>query len=155
MRVLEQGLKNDGVLDISEGERATRSDALGKLSRDLRKYQSRFSEGTKRETASPADTDTSTGYDEEMVMQREPSHLDYIMGTVVNLKDLGYEINEEIDVQCRLIESIESKEDEILNKTRYNHKKLDEYLKEKTVSLASLWTIVIVLFMMFLFVLVY
>lgn len=81
--------------------------------------------------------------------------LDYILGKVTNLKDLGFEINEEIDVQCRLIESIESKEDEILSKSHYNQKKFDEYLKVKGTSLTSLWTIVVVLFMLFIFVLIY
>lgn len=85
----------------------------------------------------------------------ESTQLDYILGTVTNLKDLGYEINEEIDVHCRLIEDIESKEDEILSKTRYNQKRFAEFLKAKNSSLTCLWTFVLVLFVLFVLALIY
>ena len=79
--------------------------------------------------------------------------LDYLHGTVTSLKDIGYEINDEINVHSRLLEDIEAKEDSIFHKTKSNQDKLKNFMDNKNNTLFCLWTIVIILFVVFTFVL--
>jgi len=81
------------------------------------------------------------------------NQLDYIHGTVTSLKDIGYEINDEINVHTRLIEDIESKEDEIFDRTKANERGLKYFMDNKNNSLYCLWAVAIVLFIVFTFIL--
>ncbi len=85
----------------------------------------------------------------------ESQQLDFIHGTVSNLREIGYEINEEINVHSRLLEDIENREDEIFQKAKTNEARLREYIAEKSNSLFCLWSIVLVLFVVFVLVLLH
>jgi hypothetical protein len=81
------------------------------------------------------------------------NQLDYIHGTVTSLKDIGYEINDEINVHTRLIEDIESREDEIFDRTRTNERNFKYFMDNKNNSLYCLWAVAIALFIVFSFIL--
>lgn len=92
---------------------------------------------------------------QSMVRNEEAQQLDFIHGTVTSLREIGYEINDEINVHSRLLEDIENREDEIFQKAKTNELRLKEYIAEKSSSLFCLWGIVIVLFVVFIMVLMH
>ena len=131
---------------------------LSQLSGELEKIEARF-----YNSITPSDTkdleslqDSDTTWDEELgQMQEQSVQLDYILGTATSLKEIGYEINEEIGVHCRLLEEIEDREDQIFAKHKTNEKLFQDWMKSKGSSLAWLWGLVIFLFLTFIYVLLW
>lgn len=88
-----------------------------------------------------------------MHKREQNKQLDFIHGTVSSLKEIGYEINDEINVHTRLLEDIESKEDEIFFKTKSNESRLKYFMENKNTSIMCMWIAIVVLSMIFLLIL--
>ena len=95
------------------------------------------------------------GGGQEMQGQSHDDQLDHILGTATHLKELGYEINEEIGVHVRLLEEIDAREDELLAKQRKNDRLLSDWIKSKNSPLTWLWGLVAFLFLALLYVLMW
>lgn len=144
------------VSETGEAGSAEKAAQLTRISQELERCQSSFYNAI---TSTPS-TDMETGADltreEEMVVVKEQeSQLDYILGTATNLKEIGYEINEEIGVHWRLLEDIEAREDEIFEKQKVSDRLLKDWIKSKNSSLGWLWGIVVFLFLTFIYVLMW
>ena len=140
---------------IPETELKARDEALSQLTSKLDKYQTTFyaSISTHPTDLESAFESESTRDEEMSMVQDQANQLDHILGTATNLKEIGYEINEEIGVHCRLLEEIESREDEIFAKQKRNDKLLTQWMDSKSNPLTWLWGIVAVLFFTFVYVL--
>lgn len=73
--------------------------------------------------------------------------LDQILGTAMHLKEIGYEINDEIGVHVRLLDEIDEREDEIFSKHRVNERLLRDWKLSKSGPVLMLWGLVCVLFL--------
>jgi hypothetical protein len=136
-----------------------RSAAISKLHKELEQCEKRFfnaiSAGSERDIESQEASGSSTRDEEQVMMQERGSQLDHILGTATNLKEIGYEINDEIGVHVRLLEEIESREDEIFSKQKNTERQLKEWMNSKNSSVAWLWGLVAFLFFTFLYVLMW
>jgi len=158
---MQQGLSLTAGSDAFQGNALgsqDRASMVAHVSQELKKVESRFytaiTSSDMKEIDSPQDSDTTR--DEESVQAQEQSNqLDYILGTAVSLKEIGYEINEEIGVHCRLLEEIEDREDQIFAKHRSNERLFQDWMKTKGSSLTFLWGLVIFLFITFIYVLLW
>ena len=104
------------------------------------------------ESIDTADT-TPASSKQSMHYREQNKQLDYIHGTVTSLKEIGMEINDEINVHTRLLEDIESKEDEIFFKTKSNESRLKYFMDNKNTSIMCMWVAIVVLSMIFLLIL--
>ena len=127
------------------------------MSEDLEKYQTIFFNSITAPTRDlECQLESESTRDEEMTqVQEQNNQLDYILGTATNLKEIGYEINEEIGVHCRLLDEIETREDEIFDKQKHNDQLLKQWMASKASPLTWLWGLVLILFMTFIYVLMW
>ncbi len=86
-------------------------------------------------------------------VSEKQDELDHILGTATHLKEIGYEINEEIGVQIGLLEEIEDREDQLLAKQKRNDKLMRDWLQSKNGPLTCLWGLVVLFFMALIYVL--
>ena len=100
-----------------------------------------------------ADTTPASSTNQSLYHREQNKQLDYIHGTVSSLKEIGYEINDEINVHTRLLEDIESKEDAIFFKTKSNESRLKYFMDNKNTSILCMWVAIVILSMIFLLVL--
>ena len=100
-----------------------------------------------------ADTTPASSTNQSLYYREQNKQLDYIHGTVSSLKEIGYEINEEINVHTRLLEDIETKEDAIFFKTKSNESRLKHFMENKNASIMCMWVVIVILSMIFLLVL--
>lgn len=169
MAHLEQVVSRDNAsrtsMSIEEGM-SKRNEDLLELTREFDKYKARFYEiitapmtpsfsSFDIESDQVSTADVTPFQSVVRTVTEEGKQLDYIHGTVTNLREIGYEINDEINVHSRLLEDIENRENEIFQKAKTNDQRLREYIAEKSSSLFCLWTIVIVLFVVFILVLMH
>lgn len=132
-----------------------REESVEKLAADLAKHESRFYH---RITEAP---DEATAHDPrfdpsdraQLHAAEERDQLDHILGTATHLKEIGYEINEEIGVHIGLLEEIEDRENHLLSKQRSNEKLLREWMNSKASSMTCLWSLVLLLFLFLFYVL--
>lgn len=126
------------------------------LSKRLAECESRFySAITNAETSSPSPIAQRGSHrsEQELVRQDEENQLDHILGTATHLKELGYEINEEIGVHVRLLDEISLREDEILEKQQRNEKLLRQWMASRSGS--CIWAFVAILFVTLVYVLMW
>merc|ERR1712113_1350898 len=88
-----------------------------------------------RETL-PHNQDFATASDRELRNQDET--LDFLHGTVQNLKNMGGNISQEIDLQCRLLGEAEDQADVSTGRIRQQQAKL-AYLTEQSSPNCQLW----------------
>ena len=100
-----------------------------------------------------ADTTPAASANQSILKREQNKQLDFIHGTVSSLREIGYEINDEINVHTRLLEDIESKEDEIFFKTKSNESRLKYFMDNKNASIMCMWIAIVVLSMIFLLIL--
>lgn len=86
-------------------------------------------------------------------LQDEDDQLDQILGTATHLKEIGYEINDEILVHVRLLDEIDAREDALFSQQRSNERLLGNWMATKSRSTFTLWGLVCVLFLIFIYVL--
>jgi hypothetical protein len=86
-------------------------------------------------------------------LQDEDDQLDQILGTATHLKEIGYEINDEILVHARLLDEIDAREDALFSQQRANERLLGNWMATKSRSTLTLWGLVCVLFLIFIYVL--
>lgn len=157
---MQQSVSLSTTKNVSEGysgELNEKCRILKELSKELEKIETRFYQAITKSSAKESESqqDSDTTRDEELgqVQEQGTTQLDYILGTATSLKEIGYEINEEIGVHCRLLEEIEDREDQIFAKHNKNEKLFQDWTKSKGSSLVCLWGIVIFLFITFIYVL--
>ena len=149
---------NDSINNPKKSELKSRASAVLKLSSDVERCESKFYNLITGSTQ--ADVETGLEINEiehtnRAQAQSEHDQLDHILGTATNLKEIGYEINDETGVHLRLLEEIDAREDELLMKQRKNERLLREWINSKTSPLAWLWALVAVLFFTLLYVLIW
>ena len=126
------------------------------LSKRLAECESRFySAITNAEASSPSPIGHHGLHrsEQELTRQDEENQLDHILGTATHLKEIGYEINEEIGVHVRLLDEISLREDEILEKQQRNEKLLRQWMASRSGSF--IWTFVAILFLTLVYVLMW
>jgi len=170
---LEQSLmamsQNSQAQGVTRKELARRGDLLAGLAEQLEAAQEmvrsgarrrmdasseppwRDSEGRPRDAGSDRlpDGDLTTLADQEVGNQDET--LDFLLGTVHNLKNMGGDISEEIDLHCQLLSEADEQSVSLLGKTKQQQARLNS-LREEPVT-CYLWVCIIVL-LVILFVLV-
>ena len=136
----------------------SKADAIQELSSNLERYESKFY----NLITGSGNSDVERGVEispvrsEAQALQHgQEDQLDHILGTATHLKELGYEINEEIGVHVRLLEEIDAREDELLAKQKMNDKLLSDWIKSKNSPLTWIWTLVAFLFVTLLYVLMW
>lgn len=154
MQTANGSLEEEGAIELKR-----RSMALAKLSRDVEQCQRRFYQAVSGKADQDVESQTSSGVstrdEDQVMMQERSSQLDHILGTATNLKEIGYEINDEIGMHVRLLEEIESREDEIFSKQKQSERQLKEWMSSKGGNIAWLWGTVVVLFLTFIYVLMW
>jgi len=130
---------SDSVESIQEAVRASarrRTDASGEP-------PWRDREGRSRDGANERqpEGDLSTLAEQEVNNQDET--LDFLLGTVNNLKNMGGDISEEIDLHCRMLGEAEEQSESLLGKTKQQQVRLNS-LREESVT-CGLWVCIIVL----------
>ena len=147
--------------DPAEIESNKRSSAVEKLSSDLEKYESRFyalitgnMDGDIESASSPRLASSSSGSHVQET-QAHVDQLDHILGTATHLKEIGYEINDEIGVHVGLLEEIEDRENQLLSKQRRNEMLMREWKESKTSSMTFVWGLVVLLFFALFYVLMH
>ena len=144
------------VSETREAGSAEKAAQLTRISQELERCKSSFYNAITSTPSTDMETGPESSHEEEMVVvKQQESQLDYILGTATNMKEIGHEINEEIGVHCRLLEDIEAREDEILEKQRVNERLLKDWIKSKNSSLGWLWGIVVFLFLTFIYVIMW
>eukprot|EP00414_Alexandrium_minutum_P004475 CAMPEP_0113819104 /NCGR_PEP_ID=MMETSP0328-20130328/573_1 /TAXON_ID=39455 /ORGANISM="Alexandrium minutum" /LENGTH=210 /DNA_ID=CAMNT_0000787039 /DNA_START=164 /DNA_END=793 /DNA_ORIENTATION=+ /assembly_acc=CAM_ASM_000350 len=73
----------------------------------------------------------------EQEVSNQDDTLDFLMGTVHNLKNMGGDISEEIDLHCRLLGEAEEQSESLLGKTKQSQARLNS-LREEPVT-CYLW----------------
>lgn len=85
-------------------------------------------------------------------LQEQDKALDALHGTVRNLKNMGGDISEELDVHCQLLDDIESKTDTVTSQINQQKKRLPQISGQTT---GSLWcyniTVIIAIFVLLVF----
>jgi hypothetical protein len=147
-------LRKSGSEDDFEMQR--RSAAVSNLSEKLRICESQFYDNI---TFIPVQNDhtrvpsPSAGQLGRSQLQDEDDQLDQILGTATHLKEIGYEINDEILVHVRLLDEIDAREDALFSQQRANERLLGNWMATKSRSTLTLWGLVCVLFLIFIYVL--
>lgn len=134
-----------------------RSAAVSNLSEKLRICENQFYDLITL-SESPHDSraisSASLGVLPRNQVPEEDDQLDQILGTATHLKEIGYEINDEILVHVRLLDEIDAREDAIFTQQRANEKLLRNWMATKSRSTLMLWGLVCVLFLIFVYVLI-
>ncbi|KAF4655792.1 hypothetical protein FOL47_009280, partial [Perkinsus chesapeaki] len=89
----------------------------------------------------------------EQLLAQQDEHLDYLRGSVSNLKHIGTAINTEIEVHCKLLDEVHEATDHVDAKQKYAHAMLQHHME--STSTTFLWGTIVVLFSILLFVTMY
>lgn len=156
--------QNTQAYGVTRKELSRRGDLLATLSDQVEQLQEAVKTGARRRleassSSSAADPppwrserngcrnddgDDSGGcLNTEHEMLRQDESLDFLHGTVHNLKGMGQNISTEIDLHCRLLGDLEDGTDASLAKVRQNRQKLDQLSEQNTT--CCLWMCICVL----------
>mmetsp|Transcript_144449 Transcript_144449/g.402428 ORF Transcript_144449/g.402428 Transcript_144449/m.402428 type:complete len:229 (+) Transcript_144449:170-856(+) len=163
---LEQSLmvisQNTQVHGVTRKELSRRGDLLAGLSEQVENVQEmvrtgmrrrmepsgeapwRDREGRKKDAGGrerPPDGDLATLAEQEVNHQDEA--LDFLLGTVHNLKNMGGDISQEIDLHCQLLGEADEQSESLLGKTRQQQTRLNA-LRDEPVT-CYLWVYICVL----------
>ncbi len=141
-------LENGDHANVNQVSR-DRAAAVAKLSSDLELFESMF---FSRIVQTEDDLDPEQGVEFPAVRRGNGDQsihgdqLDHILGTATHLKEIGYEINDEIGVHVRLLDEIDAREEALLSKQANNDKLLSKWMLNKSGAVTWLWGIVVFLF---------
>mmetsp|Transcript_46747 Transcript_46747/g.111139 ORF Transcript_46747/g.111139 Transcript_46747/m.111139 type:complete len:92 (+) Transcript_46747:50-325(+) len=74
---------------------------------------------------------------------QQDESLDFLSGTVQNLKKFGGAIGEELDMHCRLLGDMEGQTEDARDRIKHQQKKLEALSSEST--MCALWTCIFVM----------
>eukprot|EP00916_Digyalum_oweni_P009593 GHVL01016177.1.p1 GENE.GHVL01016177.1~~GHVL01016177.1.p1 ORF type:complete len:215 (-),score=38.44 GHVL01016177.1:208-852(-) len=156
---LEQSLiassENPVAHNVNQQEIQARGKDIVELQRRRENIQSKYEYQNKNKRSmtnfdySPVFEDNKYEVDfwssQESLINEQDEQLDFLHGTVQNLKHIGHSINEEIDLHCRLLSNMENATDTTSNKLVVNEVLLKKMMKKRSCSSTILLSLTIVL----------
>merc|ERR1719217_1618405 len=109
--------QNTTAYDVTRKELSRRGDLLSQLSDTTEQLQEAIRSGARRRIEASSggatwreervDPGGAENYSQEQELLQQDESLDFLSGTVRNLKNMGGQIGQEIDLHCRLLGELE------------------------------------------------
>lgn len=151
--------QNTAAHNVTRKELSRRGDLLARLSDEVERVQETVRTGARRraEVAEPSWRENGHGrnggdshssgrqgaYCAQQELQEQDEALDFLHGTVQNLKTMGGDISQEIDLHCKLLGELEDQTDNSTAKARQQRMRLGEIGEQGTS--CALWACICVL----------
>mmetsp|Transcript_50514 Transcript_50514/g.141419 ORF Transcript_50514/g.141419 Transcript_50514/m.141419 type:complete len:216 (+) Transcript_50514:265-912(+) len=141
--------QNTQAYSVTKKEVSRRGDILAQLSEKVEGIQDAIRNGVRRRLDASEDASRrgfEGGNDRDVVVSAEQEvanqdeQLDFLHGTVQNIKGMGGNISQEIDLHCRLLGELEAQTDAATNKVKQNRARLEQ-LSEQSPT-CCLWAII-------------
>lgn len=163
--------QNTQAHGVTRKELAHRGDLLATLSEQVESIQEAVRSGARRGASASGEPpwrdregggrdagserlpegDLAALAEKEVTNQDET--LDFLLGTVNNMKNMGGAISEEIDLHCKLLGEAEEQSESLLGKTKQQNKRLDS-LRDEPVTCylwVCIWVLLVTLFVLLVF----